>query len=144
MLMTRLFGENLLDDFFDMPTMKGFGLSRMDQNLMSTDVKETDNGYEVSINLPGFKKEDIKAELKDGYLMIQASTDTSKEDKDEKKKYIRKERYSGSCSRSFYVGNSVSESDIKAKFDNGVLTLDIPKVEKTPEVEQKRYVEIEG
>ena len=76
--------------------------------------------------------------------MIQASTDTSKEDKDEKKKYIRKERYSGSCSRSFYVGNSVSESDIKAKFDNGVLTLDIPKVEKAPEVEQKRYVEIEG
>ena len=144
MLMTRLFGENLLDDFFDMPTMKGFGLSRMDQNLMSTDVKETHNGYEVSINLPGFKKEDIKAELKDGYLMIQASTDTSKEDKDEKKKYIRKERYSGSCSRSFYVGNSVSESDIKAKFDNGVLTLDIPKVEKAPEVEQKRYVEIEG
>ena len=144
MLMTRLFGENLLDDFFDMPTMKGFGLSRMDQNLMSTDVKETDNGYEVSINLPGFKKEDIKVELKDGYLMIQASTDTSKEDKDEKKKYIRKERYSGSCSRSFYVGNSVSESDIKAKFDNGVLTLDIPKVEKAPEVEQKRYVEIEG
>ena len=144
MLMTRLFGENFLDDFFDMPTMKGFGLSRMDQNLMSTDVKETDNGYEVSINLPGFKKEDIKAELKDGYLMIQASTDTSKEDKDEKKKYIRKERYSGSCSRSLYVGNSVSESDIKAKFDNGVLTLDIPKVEKTPEVEQKRYVEIEG
>lgn len=86
MLMPKLFGESLLDDFFEMPNMKEFGFGNSANNLMNTDIKEMDTGYEVSMNLPGFKKEDIKAELKDGYLTIHAETDTSKEEKDKKGK----------------------------------------------------------
>lgn len=144
MLMPRLFGENLLDDFFDMPMRKDFGFDHVKHNLMTTDIKEKENSYEISINLPGFKKEDVKAELKDGYLTIHAQTNTSNEEKDEKGKFIRKERYSGSCSRSFYVGDKVTEEDVKAKFEDGVLVFDVMKKEVTPAVEEKRYIAIEG
>mgnify|MGYP005776205619 CR=1 FL=1 len=141
MLMPSLFGENLLDDFFDMP-MRSYRTQR--ENLMTTDIKEKDGNYEISMNLPGFKKEDIHAELKDGYLTISASTQRNNDEKDENGKYIRKERYSGSCSRSFYVGDGIQETDIKAKFEDGVLKLDIPKVETKPAVEGKHYISIEG
>ena len=141
MLMPSLFGENLLDDFFDMP-MRSYRTQR--ENLMTTDIKEKDGNYEISMNLPGFKKEDIHAELKDGYLTISASTQRNNDEKDEEGRYIRKERYSGSCSRSFYVGDGIQETDIKAKFEDGVLKLDIPKVEAKPAVEEKHYISIEG
>ena len=141
MLMPSLFGENLLDDFFDMP-MRSYRTQR--ENLMTTDIKEKDGNYEISMNLPGFKKEDIHAELKDGYLTISASTQRNNDEKDEEGRYIRKERYSGSCSRSFYVGDGIQETDIKAKFEDGVLKLDIPKVETKPAVEGKHYISIEG
>ena len=110
----------------------------------STDVKEKTGGYEISINLPGFKKEDVKAELKDGCLTINASTSSSNDTKDDDGKYIRRERYCGSCSRSFYVGEQVTDKDIKAKFEDGVLKIEIPKYEAKPAVEDKHYIAIEG
>ena len=145
MMMPSIFGENLIDDFFgyDYP----FGrYQRTDVNsLMKTDVKEHDDGYELEISLPGYKKEDIHAELKNGYLMINASISKSNDEKDEESgKYIRRERYSGSCSRSFYVGENVTQEDIKAKYENGVLTLLIPKNEPKKLEEEKKVIAIEG
>lgn len=138
MLMPSLFGENMLDDFLGMP----FG-SRQHQ-MMSTDVKETDNGYEVIMDLPGFSKEDVKGELKDGYLIISASRNSSNDTKDEEGRFIRRERYSGSCSRSFYVGEAVTLEDIKAKFEDGTLRFSIPKSDPKKAIEQSRYITIEG
>ena len=142
MLMPSIFGENLLDDFFDFPF--GSNYTATDSSLMKTDIKEIENGYEVTMNLPGVKKEDVKAELKDGCLTISASSNSNKDEKDEEGRYIRRERYSGSCSRSFYVGDAVTEADIKAKFENGTLTMMIPKKEVQPAVENKKYIAIEG
>ena len=140
MLMPSIFNDNLFDDFFDF----NYPTFRYDTTeLMKTDIKETDNGYEVTMNLPGVKKEDVKAELKDGYLTIQASSNPSKDEKDNDGRYIRRERYAGTCSRSFYVGDAVTQEDIKAKFENGTLTLDIPKKDAKPAVEQKKYISIE-
>ena len=138
MLMPSIFGENLLDDFFDFP-FDGYRTE-----MMSTDIKDTDAGYEVTMSLPGVKKEDIKAQLKDGYLTIQATANNKKDEKDDKGKYIRRERYSGSCSRSFYVGEDVTQDEIKAKFENGALTLLVPKKDQKPAVEDKKYIAIEG
>ena len=142
MLMPSIFGENILDDFFDFPF--GSNYTATDSSLMKTDIKEMENGYEVTMNLPGVKKEDVKAELKDGCLTISASSNSNKDEKDEEGRYIRRERYSGSCSRSFYVGDAVTEADIKAKFENGTLTMMIPKKEVQPAVENKKYIAIEG
>ena len=119
-------------------------MARPASRSMNTDIKETENNYQIEMELPGFTKEDVKADLKDGYLTIQASHDESKDSKDENGKYLRKERYSGSCSRSFYVGEAVTQEDIKAKFTDGILTVLVPKMEKKPEVEEKRYISIEG
>ena len=94
--------------------------------------------------MPGFKKEDIKAQLKDGYLTISASTSANNDEQDKDGRYIRRERYAGSCSRSFYVGEGVKEEEIRAKFENGILKLSIPKVENKPQVEEKKYIAIEG
>ena len=150
MLMPSIFGENLLDDFFDFP-MRAAAMpqsvpmhSRVE--LMKTDVKETDKGYEVEISLPGYKKENIQAELKDGYLTVSATTSSDTAEKEQSTgRYIRRERYQGSCSRSFYVGEDMKQEDIKAKYENGVLTLSIPKPEaKKPEPEVKRFISIEG
>ncbi len=143
MLMHNLFGENLLDDFFRMPSFKEMEKSAQPHGLMSTDVKEKDNGYEILMNLPGYKKEDIQAELKDGYLTISAESHSENDEKGDDGKYIRKERYYGSCSRSFFVGNDLSQEDIKGKFEDGVLTLSVPKVSALPEKE-KQYIAIEG
>ena len=141
MLMPSIFGENLLDDFFGEP-FGGYDYS--ESGLMTTDVKDTDKGYEVTMNMPGVKKEDVKAELKDGYLTVSAETNTKKDEKAEDGKYIRRERYSGSCSRSFYVGDAVTEEDIKAKFENGTLKMLVPKKEEQKAVENKKYIAIEG
>ena len=141
MLMPSIFNDNLFDDFFDF----NYPTFRYDTTeLMKTDIKETDNGYEVTMNLPGVKKEDVKAELKDGYLTIQVSSNRNNDEKDSEGRYIRRERYSGSCSRSFYVGDNVTEEDIKAKFEDGTLTMMIPKKEQQPKVEDKKYISIEG
>ena len=146
MLMPSIFGENLFnDDWMD------FGFPEVDKALygkhaghvMKTDVKETDAGYEVDIDLPGFKKDEISAKLDDGYLTISASKGLDKDEKNKEGKYIRKERYAGAMSRSFYVGGAVTEEDIKAKYEDGILRLSIPKKE-TKAVENKKYSAIEG
>ena len=145
-----LFGENLMDVFddFDRNFFNGFGrpehmlYGKNAPNMMKTDVKETDEGYELDVELPGFKKDEIKLELNSGYLTI--STEKSLEKKDEKKgKVLRQERYSGTMQRSFYVGGSITEEDIKAKYENGVLSLTIPKKE-ARKVPEKKQILIEG
>ena len=145
MLMPSIFGENLFDDFMDgfaFPTAN-WNYAKNTANVMKTDIKENDKGYELDVDLPGYKKEDVKAELKDGYLTISASNDNTKEEKDEDGKYIRKERYTGSVSRSFYVGKYVTEEDIHAKYEDGILKLSVPK--KAPKaVEKNGYIAIEG
>ena len=150
MLMPSIFGENLFDDFMD-DFMNDFAFSRRvpaafsktGTDMMKTDVKETDTGYELDMNLPGFKKEDVKIQLKDGYLTIQATTNTNQDEKNKEGKYIRKERYSGSMNRSFYIGDTISEDDIHAKFEDGILKLTIPK-EEPKKVEEGKYISIEG
>ncbi|MBR1740775.1 MAG: Hsp20/alpha crystallin family protein [Lachnospiraceae bacterium] len=147
MLMPSIFRENLFDDFFDdfarpVHHMVNFGSPQT--SVMKTDVKETEDGYELHIDLPGYKKEDVKAQLKDGYMTITAETNSSNEDKDEANKYIRRERYYGNCSRSFYVGDQVTEEDIRAKFEDGILKITVPKKEPAPAVEEKKYIAIEG
>lgn len=144
MLVPSIFGESLLDDFFDYPE-KSFSFRTSNANgLMKTDIKENENAFEVSIALPGVKKDDIEIELKDEYLTVSATSNLKKDEEDKKSSYIRRERYYGSCSRSFYVGDAVTENDIKASYEDGILTLDIPKVEKKPEPEVKKLIPIMG
>jgi HSP20 family molecular chaperone IbpA len=113
--------------------------------VMRTDIKEKDDAFDLHIELPGYTKEDVKAQLKDGYLTISAQTKQDNDQKDENGKFIRRERYYGSCSRSFYVGEELKEEDIKAKFENGILTISIPKKEaKAEEIETPKYIAIEG
>ena len=146
MLMPSIFGENLFnDDWMD------FGFPEVDKalygkhanNVMKTDVKETDTGYEVDIDLPGFKKDEINAQLDNGYLTLSAAKGLDKDEKDKKGKYIRKERYAGAMSRSFYVGEGITQEDIKAKYEDGILRLSVPKKE-AKAVENKKYIAIEG
>lgn len=147
MLVPSIFGEDLFDSFFHdfaQPARSTARYSAPATNVMRTDIKETDSGYELHIDLPGYKKEEVQAELKDGYMTISAKTDTTKEEKGENGKYIRKERYSGSCSRSFYVGEQIEQSDIKAKFEDGILKVFVPKKEAKPAVEENKYITIEG
>ena len=144
MLMPSIFGENLFDDFMMNPWRSDFFTSSSGTKyMMNTDVKEKENSYELDIELPGFKKEDVRAELKDGYLTVSASRNGNNDEKDEKGSYIRRERYSGSCSRSFYVGEGVRQEDIHAKFEDGVLKLKVPKEDKK-KIEEKKYIAIEG
>ena len=135
-----MFRRNVFDDFFDFPSMP-----RQQQaiSVMKTDVREHENGYELDVDLPGIKKENVKVKLEDGYLTISASTAQNNDEKDKKGNYIRRERFSGSYSRSFYVGEEVKETDIKAKFDNGVLQLSIPKPEALPKQPESKYIAIE-
>ena len=140
MLMPSIFGENLFDDFFDYPFVKNEAESN---GLMKTDVKDTEHGYEITMNLPGVKKEDVKAALKDGYLTISATSDSKKEEKNDKGQYIRRERYTGSCSRSFYVGEHVTAEQVHPKYENGILTFEIPK-NKEPIEEKEKFIAIEG
>ena len=110
---------------------------------MKTDIQEKDNNYVLDMDLPGYEKEDIKAQLKDGYLTITAQKNTSNDDKDEKGNYIRRERYCGKCSRSFYVGDGIKEEDIKANFKNGILQLTFPKEVARKEDEETKYITID-
>lgn len=147
MLMPSIFGENLIDDFFEdfaRPVRRSMNYGAPAAGIMKTDVKETDGGYELNIDLPGYKKEDVKAELNEGYLTISASTESSNDEKDSNGKYIRRERYSGTCSRSFYVGEDVTQEEIKAKFEDGILKLFVPKKEEKNELPEKKYIAIEG
>lgn len=146
MLMPSIFGENLFNNWMDFsfPDIDRKLYGKHVNNIMKTDVKEKDGGYEVAIDLPGFKKEEVKAELKDGYLTISAVKGLDKDEKNQEGKYIRRERYVGNMSRSFYVGEDITENDIHAKFENGILMLDIQKKEEQKKVDQKRYVTIEG
>ncbi|MBO5469941.1 MAG: Hsp20/alpha crystallin family protein [Lachnospiraceae bacterium] len=159
MLTPSIFGESLFDDWMDdFPFGKDFEkefeksmfpaknplYGKHAKNLMKTDVRETDDAYEVDIDLPGFKKDEVTAELKDGYITISASKGLDKDEKDKKTgKYIRKERYAGSMSRSFYVGEDVTQDEISAKFENGILQLKVPK-KANKAVEGKNYIAIEG
>ena len=112
---------------------------------MKTDIKELEGGYELEIDLPGFTKDEVTAELKDGYLTVSATKGLDKDEQEkETGKYIRRERYAGACQRSFYVGEDITEQDIKAEFKHGILKLFVPKKEAAPKVENKKYVAIEG
>ena len=132
MLLPSIFGESLLDDWMEFPK---FEIPDVDRKLygknashvMKTDVHEADNGYEVDIDLPGFKKDEINLSLENGYLSVSAAKSHNDDKTDRKGKLIRQERYMGSMQRSFYVGDAITEEDIKAKFEDGVLKLDIPK-----------------
>ena len=145
MMTPSIFGENLFDDWMDFsfPNIEKALYGKQTQNVMKTDVKETSQGYEVDIDLPGFKKEDVTAKLENGYLTIQASKGLNRDEKDEEGKYIRRERYSGSMSRSFYVGEGMKQEDIRAKFEDGILKLTVPKLDKEA-LEKKHYIAIEG
>ena len=149
MLMPSIFGENLFDDWMDFPFERDFFggknplYGKHAKNMMKTDVKETDSGYEVDIDLPGFKKDEINAKLENGYLTISASKGLDKDEKDKEGKYIRRERYAGAMSRSFYVGEQVHQEDIRAKFEDGILRLSVPKKD-AKEAEKKNYIAIEG
>ena len=143
MLMPSIFRENLLDDFMD--SFGGFPTRNYSVgSLMNTDVKEKDGHYELTMDIPGVKKEDVHAELKDGYLTVSAFVNNSKDEKDEQGNYIRRERYSGSASRRFYVGESVRQEDIKAKFENGTVKFVVPKEEAKKQIDDKHYIAIEG
>lgn len=138
MMMPSIFGERFMDDFF-----KPFGRSTSSE-LMRTDVEESESGYIVTMDIPGIKREDVQAELKDGYLTVNVSASSDKNEQQEDGKYIRRERYYGSASRSFYVGDAVTQEDIKAKFENGTLRLEIPKKDVLPETESRHFISIEG
>ena len=147
MLMPSIFGESLIEDFFGdlaRPMRSVARYSTPTTSVMRTDIRESEVGYELDIDLPGYKKEDVKAELKDGYLTISAETKQEDDKQDENGKYIRRERYYGTCSRSFYVGEEVTQEDIKARFEDGILKLSVPKKEALPKVEEKKYIPIEG
>lgn len=134
-------GLNLFDDAFDDMLFDPI-FTKKSSNIMKTDVTEKDGNYLLDMELPGYGKEDIKIELKDGYLNVSASKNTSNEEKDEKGNVIRQERYTGSCSRSFFVGDGVKETDIKAKFENGELKIIVP-VDAPKQVEEKKFIAIE-
>lgn len=149
-MLPSIFGENLFDDFFSdpfemmMPQSRNPLYGKHAKNLMKTDVRETENSFEVDMDLPGFKKDEVKAELNNGYLTVSAAKGLD-EDKEDKKtgKYIRRERYAGACQRSYYVGEDITEEDIKATFEHGILTLFVPKKEVKPAVEEKKYISIQ-
>lgn len=158
MLRPSIFGQSMFDDFFDgffdFPVFDDKGMQKAQKklyggraaNMMKTDVQEHDDHYEVDIELPGFKKEELSLELQNGYLIVGAAKGIEKDEEEEKTgRFVRRERYAGSMSRSFYVGEDVKEEDIRAKYESGVLKLDIPKMEaKKPELETKKFIAIEG
>ena len=146
--MPSIFGENLFDDdWFDFDRdfwgRKNPLYGKNAKNIMKTDIREHDEGYELDVDLPGFKKDEISVELDDGYLTISAAKGLDKDEQDKKGKYIRRERYAGAMQRSFYVGDAVTQEDIKAKFEDGILKLSIPKKD-AKAVETKKTIAIEG
>ena len=153
MLVPSIFSDNFFDDFFEFPFIDDRAEKNAERklyghhvaNLMKTDIKETEDGYELEMDLPGFTKDEIKVSLENGYMTISAAKGLDKDEQDKKSgRYIRKERYAGACSRSFYVGEDITEEDIKAEFKHGLLKLFVPKKEAKPAVEQKKTISIEG
>ncbi len=156
MMVPSIFGENLFDDFFDdffdwpaydkqMKNAQKKLYGRHADNMMKTDVRDHDDHYEIDVDLPGFKKEELSLELTEGYLTIKAAKGLDKDEKEKKTgKYIRRERYMGSMTRSFYVGDTVTQEDIKAEYRNGVLKLTVPKPDPNKKVEKANYIAIEG
>ena len=150
MLLPSIFGEDYMDRWFNDMDRE---FARMERplyghnarNLMRTDVREHDDGYEVDIELPGFHKDEIQLSLENGYLTVSAAKGLDKDETDKKTgKLIRQERYAGTMSRSFYVGEDITEEDIKAKLEHGVLTLQVPKKEAAPKLPEKKFISIEG
>ena len=150
MMMPRVFGENLFDDFMNdfafpaFPNVEKKLYGKHARNLMKTDVKDTETGYEVDVDLAGFKKDEIQIELEKGFLTVTAAKSLDKDEKDKKDNYIRRERYAGSMSRSFYVGEHVAEDDIHPKYENGILSFTVPKAETKAIEDKKHYISIEG
>ena len=152
MFTPSIFGENLFDDWMDdfekefdkeLRPAKNPLYGKHAKNMMKTDIREHDEGYEVDIDLPGFKKDEISIELENGYLTVSAAKGLDKDEEDKKGKYIRKERYAGAMQRSFYVGENLTDEDIKAKYENGILKLSVPK-KPAKAVEAKKTIAIEG
>lgn len=150
MLLPDVFGKGFFDDLMDDPWDRFFrtapaarAAAQPAERSMRTDIREKEDAYEIAMDLPGFKKEDVTAELHDGYLTVSASRSESNDEKDEKGNYIRRERYSGAYKRSFFVGKDVEQDDIHAKFEDGVLKLEIPK-DVPKKVEEKKVITIEG
>ena len=143
MLMPSIFGESLFDDFMDDFAFPRFNhtdrvlYGNNASNLMKTDVKETEDGYTVDIDLPGFKKDEIKLQLEKGYLTVSAAKNVNNDEKDKNGKYVRRERFAGNVRRSFYVGEKVKEEEIHPKFENGILTFQLPKENKNAVEENK-------
>ena len=128
---------DFFDDFF-----KDSFFDSQESKIMKTDIKENENNYELEVDLPGYNKEDIKMHMEDGYLVINAKTSQEENDKDKKGNYIRRERFIGECSRSFYLGNDIKEEDIKANFNNGTLKIEVPKKTTEEKEEEKKYIDI--
>ncbi len=147
-MLPSIFGENLFDDMFrDFASFDPFSASdalygKHARALMKTDIRETDNSYELDIDLPGFKKDELQLHLQDGYLTVSAAKGLDKDEKDKEGHYIRRERYAGHCSRSFYVGENITEEDVHAKFEDGILRLSIPKKD-APKLPERRVIAIE-
>ena len=154
MLMPSIFEENLFDDFMnDFPFYNDKDMRKMEKklyghhgkNMMKTDIRETDSSYELEMDLPGFKKDEVKVSLENGYLTVSATKGLNQDEKEKKTgRYICRERYMGACERSFYVGEDVSEDDIKGEFRHGILKLTIAKKEVKSELNQNKYISIEG
>ena len=147
-MLPSIFGENLFDDMFrDFASFDPFSASdalygKHARALMKTDIRETDNSYELDIDLPGFKKDELQLHLQDGYLTVSAAKGLDKDEKDKEGHYIRRERYAGQCSRSFYVGENITEEDVHAKYEDGILRLSIPKKD-APKLPERRVIAIE-
>lgn len=153
MLMPSIFGEDLFDDFMkDFPFFDDKEQKRLEKklyghhskNLMKTDIRETDSGYMLEMDLPGFAKDEVKVSLEDGTLTVSAAKGLDKDEQDKKTgRYIRRERYAGACERSFYVGEEVTQDEIRGEFKHGILKIFIPKKEAKPAVETRKYITIE-
>ena len=153
MLMPSIFGEDLFDDFMkDFPFFDDKEQKRLEKklyghhskNLMKTDIRETDSGYMLEMDLPGFAKDEVKVSLEEGTLTVSAAKGLKQDEQDKKTgRYIRRERYAGACERSFYVGEEVTQDEIRGEFKHGILKIFIPKKEAKPAVETRKYITIE-
>ncbi|MBR1865477.1 MAG: Hsp20/alpha crystallin family protein [Lachnospiraceae bacterium] len=145
MLVPSIFSNDLFDNFFNDAYRPSDRLihAANSRDLMSTDIKEYEDKYELGIELPGYEKKDVTASLKEGYLIVEAERHEDNEIKEKNGKYIRKECFTGKCQRRFYVGEQVTQEDIHAAFDNGILTISVPKIKEQPKVEENHFISIE-
>ncbi|MFN2926399.1 Hsp20/alpha crystallin family protein [Lachnospiraceae bacterium YH-ros2228] len=143
MYMPSIFGEDLMDDFFNDNWFRSPAFTN-NNGMMRTDVKQKDGNYELEMELPGFKKDDVQLSLENGYLNIRAAHNDNKDEKDKDGKIVRKERYTGAVERSFYVGDNITEDDVHAKFEDGMLLITLPDPEQKKPIENKKTIMIEG